>query len=277
MLLLGLLGSVGFVAVVTGKNRELARQTERAEKREQMAIKAVERFRDAVVEDQVLKNNSALEALRKKLLKEPLAFFQSLREELQSDPDTRPEALRGWPTPRTITLTSPRRSGTFRTAFDLTSRAWRSGKNSCAIIPPKPIISRVWRRLSTAAALCFPAPATRTRQCSRTARPWRSTSGCAREPQRHPLPARPSRKPPQHREPPGRHGPSRPGDGVIRQGPGDLGAARARTRASQSFSSAWPKATTTSVSSRWRRAIRTRRWSPAARRWRPGSGCAREP
>ncbi len=88
-----LIGSVGFAAVVTGKNRELARQTERAEQREQMAIKAVERFRDVVVEEPVLKNNPALEELRKKLLKEPLAFFRSLRHQLQADHDTRPEAL----------------------------------------------------------------------------------------------------------------------------------------------------------------------------------------
>jgi serine/threonine-protein kinase len=92
-LLLGLLGSVGFAVVVTAKNRELARQTQRAEQREQMAIKAVERFRDAVVEEPVLKNNPALEELRKKLLKEPLAFFRSLRTQLQGDRDTRPEAL----------------------------------------------------------------------------------------------------------------------------------------------------------------------------------------
>jgi serine/threonine-protein kinase len=93
VLLLGLLGSVGFAAVVTTKNRELARQTQRAETREQMAIDAVKRFRDVVVEEQVLKNNPALEELRKKLLKEPLAFFKSLRAQLQGDRDTRPEAL----------------------------------------------------------------------------------------------------------------------------------------------------------------------------------------
>src|SRR5262249_46456663 len=61
VLLLGLMGSVGFAAVVSGKNRELARQTKRAEVREQMAIDAVKRFRDAVVEEPVLKNNRSLE------------------------------------------------------------------------------------------------------------------------------------------------------------------------------------------------------------------------
>jgi tetratricopeptide (TPR) repeat protein len=93
VLLLGLLGSVGFAAVVTGKNRELARQTQRAEAREQMAIDAVKRFRDVVVEEPVLKNSPALKALRNKLLKAPLAFFQSLRAQLQADQETRPEAL----------------------------------------------------------------------------------------------------------------------------------------------------------------------------------------
>ena len=40
-----------------------------------------------------LKNNPALESLRKTLLKEPLAFFRSLRASLQADGDTRPESL----------------------------------------------------------------------------------------------------------------------------------------------------------------------------------------
>jgi tetratricopeptide (TPR) repeat protein len=94
VLVLGLLSSAGFAAVVTAKNRDLARQTQRAQGREQMAIDAVKHFRDVVVEDAVLKNNPALEALRKKLLKEPLAFFKSFREQLQLDNETRPEALK---------------------------------------------------------------------------------------------------------------------------------------------------------------------------------------
>jgi serine/threonine-protein kinase len=93
VLLVGLLGSLGFGAVVTAKNRDLARQTHRAESRERMAIKAVERFRDAVVGEPRLKNDPALGDLRMKLLQEPLAFFQSLRVQLQVDKDTRAEAL----------------------------------------------------------------------------------------------------------------------------------------------------------------------------------------
>jgi tetratricopeptide (TPR) repeat protein len=93
VLVVGLIGSAGFAAVVTGKNRDLARQTERAQAREQMAIDAVKRFRDVVIEEPVLKNNPALDELRKKLLKEPLAFFWLLRAQLQADTDTRPAAL----------------------------------------------------------------------------------------------------------------------------------------------------------------------------------------
>jgi serine/threonine-protein kinase len=93
VLLLALMGSIAFATVVTSKNRDLERQTQRAQAREQMAVDAVKHFCDVVVEDAVLKNNPALEALRKKLLKEPLAFFNSFREQLQADNETRPEAL----------------------------------------------------------------------------------------------------------------------------------------------------------------------------------------
>src|SRR5262249_27604130 len=57
------------------------------------AINAVKRFRDTVSEEPTLKNSPELKSLRKKLLQEPLAFFKSLRETLQADNDTRPEAL----------------------------------------------------------------------------------------------------------------------------------------------------------------------------------------
>ena len=75
------------------KNQALARQTQRAESRERMAIDAVKHFRDIVVEEPVLKNSPALGELRKKLLKEPLAFFRSFREQLQADNETNPDAL----------------------------------------------------------------------------------------------------------------------------------------------------------------------------------------
>ncbi|MEO6811288.1 MAG: serine/threonine-protein kinase [Isosphaeraceae bacterium] len=68
-------------------------QRARAEEREAQAIDAVSRFRDAVANEPELKNNPALDALRKRLLKEPLAFFRGLRDRLQADKDTRPESL----------------------------------------------------------------------------------------------------------------------------------------------------------------------------------------
>jgi serine/threonine-protein kinase len=93
VLMLGVLTSVAFASVVTGKNRELARQMQRAEAREKMAIEAVQRFHDVVVKEPVLKNNLAFEPLRKNLLRKPLEFFNRLRGQLQADGDTRPEAL----------------------------------------------------------------------------------------------------------------------------------------------------------------------------------------
>jgi eukaryotic-like serine/threonine-protein kinase len=72
---------------------EAREQKGRAEEREQVAIDAVKHFRDAVVESPDLKNTPSLGPLRKTLLKEPLAFFKTLRDQLQKDQDTRPESL----------------------------------------------------------------------------------------------------------------------------------------------------------------------------------------
>jgi serine/threonine-protein kinase len=74
-------------------NAALDLQKTRAEDRERQAIEAVKRFRDAVAENPRLKDDPELEDLRKALLREPLAFFRSLRERLQADRDTRPESL----------------------------------------------------------------------------------------------------------------------------------------------------------------------------------------
>jgi eukaryotic-like serine/threonine-protein kinase len=65
----------------------------KAETREELAIAAVKKFRDAVAGNPELKNSPALAPLRKALLKEPLEFFKSLRVRLQADGDTRPESL----------------------------------------------------------------------------------------------------------------------------------------------------------------------------------------
>ena len=74
----------------------------RAETREEQAIDAVKKFRDAVADNPELKNDPALESLRKTLLKEPLAFFKALRDRLQADHDTRPESLAAWRRPHSI-------------------------------------------------------------------------------------------------------------------------------------------------------------------------------
>jgi eukaryotic-like serine/threonine-protein kinase len=74
-------------------NFALDDQRARAENRETQAIEAVKSFRDAVANEPTLKNNPTLRDLRKRLLKEPLAFFKALRDRLQADEDTRPESL----------------------------------------------------------------------------------------------------------------------------------------------------------------------------------------
>jgi serine/threonine-protein kinase len=75
------------------KNKALVKQTERVESRESQAINAVKRYRDSVVNNPTLKNNLALESLRKELLKEPLAFFRMLRDQLLAEKETRWESL----------------------------------------------------------------------------------------------------------------------------------------------------------------------------------------
>src|SRR5262249_42376495 len=66
-------------------NRALDAERQKALEREKLAIDAVKRFSDAVTDEPELKNSPALEGLRKRLLKEPLEFFRSLRERLQAD------------------------------------------------------------------------------------------------------------------------------------------------------------------------------------------------
>ncbi len=78
---------------LVSSNTLLDQQRTRAEEREQQAIDAVKGFGDAVSNNEELKNNPALESLRKTLLNEPLAFFKELRERRQGDADTRPESL----------------------------------------------------------------------------------------------------------------------------------------------------------------------------------------
>ena len=114
VLILSVGGLAGFIMVLAGKNREMAdrsqaldakntqlltknlevdRQRQRAEERERLAIDAVKKFHDAVQANAELKNRPELDALRRALLKEPMEFFRELRDQLQADRDTRPEAL----------------------------------------------------------------------------------------------------------------------------------------------------------------------------------------
>ena len=167
VLVLGLVGLAGFATVLAGKNRELDaknragtnqeldRQRQRAEAREALAIDAVKKFRDAVQANAELKNRPELDALRKALLKEPLEFFRKLRDQLQSDRDTRPEALAklagadlDLATPRRRSAASPTRSA--RTPSRSTS--W---SGSSATTPHRHRSTRAtWPRASTASATC---------------------------------------------------------------------------------------------------------------------------
>ncbi len=68
-------------------------QQARAHDRETLAIDAVRRYGDVVRTTPELKNNAALAELRATLLKEPQAFFKSLRDRLQADRETSPDSL----------------------------------------------------------------------------------------------------------------------------------------------------------------------------------------
>ena len=146
----GLAGLAGFAAVLAGKNRELDHQRLRAEEREALAIDAVKKFRDAVQDNPELKNRRELDALRKALLKEPLEFFRALRDQLQSDRDTRPEvhgqARRRepltWPAPHGRSAAVPTRSG--RTPSR--SPSWSGSPAIIRLLPPT---TEIWPRACT--------------------------------------------------------------------------------------------------------------------------------
>ncbi len=74
-------------------NWSLENERKKAEEGEQLAVDVLKRFRDAVIEEPKLKNIPELEGLRKRLLKEPLAFYRNLRHRLHADNDTRTESL----------------------------------------------------------------------------------------------------------------------------------------------------------------------------------------
>jgi serine/threonine-protein kinase len=76
------------------RNQELDEARKSAEEREQLAIDAVTKFRDAVAQNKQLKNQPELESLRKTLLKAPLEFFHALRAQLRDDSRTGAKAMR---------------------------------------------------------------------------------------------------------------------------------------------------------------------------------------
>ncbi len=99
-LVMAVLGLGAVSAVQTRSRNQLAQQNvlldlqrQRAESRERQAIEAVGRFRDAIVQEPRLLDTPELEMLRRRLLTEPLAFFRSLRDQLQADRETLPESL----------------------------------------------------------------------------------------------------------------------------------------------------------------------------------------
>ena len=64
------------------------RARERAEARLDLAVDAVRKFRETVSSNLDVRNRPDLAGLRKKLLGEPLKFFEQLREDLQKSGDT---------------------------------------------------------------------------------------------------------------------------------------------------------------------------------------------
>ena len=77
----------------TQRQKEAERERARAEDREAEAIEAVKRFGDVVSANAELRNSDSLKGLRNELLKEPLAYFKSLRERLQADKSTELNSL----------------------------------------------------------------------------------------------------------------------------------------------------------------------------------------
>lgn len=78
---------------LASSNEEIDRQRIRATERETQAIEAVRAFRDAVAQEPLLKDTPELDELRKRLTREPLAFFRSLRDQLQAEDQTEPKSL----------------------------------------------------------------------------------------------------------------------------------------------------------------------------------------
>ncbi len=77
--------------IVINRARESEhRALARAESRDDLALEALQRFREVVWGNLDLRNRPDLGDLRKKLLAEPIRFFEQLRDELQQSRDTSP-------------------------------------------------------------------------------------------------------------------------------------------------------------------------------------------
>jgi tetratricopeptide (TPR) repeat protein len=79
---------------LAAKNEELFQARLRAEKREQLALQAIDNFEQAVENNLDVQNRPELEPLRQKLLDAPLRFYRDFRADPQAKGDTRPESLR---------------------------------------------------------------------------------------------------------------------------------------------------------------------------------------
>jgi serine/threonine protein kinase len=99
-------------------NKALDDQRLRAENREAQAINAVMKFRDAVANEPELKNSPALDGLRKRLLKEPLAFFGVLSHEVsgRASADSGPVVVASRTRSSPAQSSSPTRSNSAATA-----------------------------------------------------------------------------------------------------------------------------------------------------------------
>jgi serine/threonine-protein kinase len=76
---------------LSAKNRDLALANARAERRVDLALRAIQSFRQAVEGHIDVENPADLAPLRQALLREPLEFYSQLKADLQESRDARPE------------------------------------------------------------------------------------------------------------------------------------------------------------------------------------------
>jgi tetratricopeptide (TPR) repeat protein len=68
-------------------NQDLKLEERKSHERELLAIDSVKKFRDVVSKNRILRSRADLKDLRDTLLREPLAFFEKLRLQLESAPN----------------------------------------------------------------------------------------------------------------------------------------------------------------------------------------------